>query len=172
MDSKWPKWSEAIDSGRRKWLGWLGAGSVLAVGAVAARAQEPKPNDDLRFPGEPATHKVVYQFNKADAEYHRHVIFSVGAMLREYGDNIKIVVTAFGPGIHILLKQPRRRVETEIREKVASLSQYGVEFHACGNTLTSLKLAEKDLLPFAKLVPIGAADLMNLQKQGFAYVSW
>jgi intracellular sulfur oxidation DsrE/DsrF family protein len=47
-----------------------------------------------------------------------------------------------------------------------------VQFHACGNTLTALKLAEADLLPFAKLVPVGAADLMELQEQGYAYISW
>ncbi len=158
----------AVDGARRKLLAALAAGGLLAL---PARAQE-KEAESLRFPGEAPENLVVYQFNKADDDYHGHVIFSVGAMLRQYNDNIKIVVTAIGPGIHILLKEPRRPVSKTIREKVASLAAYGVEFHACGNTLKSLNLTEKDLLPFAKLVEVGASDLMELQKKGYAYISW
>lgn len=160
--------SAAADGVRRKFLAALAAGGLMAL---PARAQE-KGEETLRFPGDPPDNLVVYQFNKADPEYHDHVIFSVGAMLRQYGDNIRIVVTAIGPGIHILLKQPKRPVSKTIREKVASLADYGVEFHACGNTLKSLNMTEKDLLPFVKLVEVGAADLMELQKQGYAYISW
>jgi hypothetical protein len=159
----------AVDGVRRKVLAALAAGGLLAL---PARAAQEKDADTLRFPGDPPENLVVYQFNHAESDYHDHIIFSVGALLRQYGDNIKIVVTAFGPGIHILLKQPRRPVSKSIREKVASLADYGVEFHACGNTLKSLNLTEKDLLPFAKLVEVGAADLMELQKKGYAYISW
>jgi intracellular sulfur oxidation DsrE/DsrF family protein len=115
---------------------------------------------------------VVYQFNQPDEEYQHHVLFSAGALLREYGDDIKIVITAFGPGIHILLKQPQRPVAKEIKDRVQSLSVYGVEFHACGNTLKALNLTTEDLLPFAKYVSAGAADLMELQQKGYAYISW
>lgn len=160
-----------ISAARRRWLTRMAAiGGLLAAGT--ARAAEKSSADTLRFPGDPAEHKVVYQLNKADADYHDHVIFSVGAMLRKYGDNIKIVVVAIGPGIHILLKNPQRPVSQTIREKVVSLAQYGVEFQACGNTLKSLKLNEKDTLPFAKHVEVGASALMELQEKGFAYISW
>jgi len=171
----WWKLSESISMGRRKLLGRLAAaGGVFAL-AAGAKAQDAAPADaekGLRFPGDPPEHKVVYQLNKADGEYHSHVIFSVGAMLRQYGDNIHIVVTTFGPGIHMLLKKPRRPVTQEIREKVESLSHYGVEFHVCGNTLTALGLTERDILPFAKYVEVGASDLMELQQKGYAYISW
>ena len=154
---------------RRRLLA-LAAGTVAVGIARTVGAEEPKA--ELRFPGDAPTHKVVYQFNSGAPDYHDHVIFSVGAMLRQYNDDIRIAVTAIGPGIHILLKKPGRPVSRTIREKVASLAQYGVEFHACGSTLTALKLTEADLLPFAKLVPVGAADLMELQEQGYAYISW
>lgn len=128
--------------------------------------------EELRFPGDPPDHKLVYQFNKADEAYQKSILFSVGAMLRKYGDNIRIVVVAIGPGLHILAKQPKRPVSQEIRERVSSLSQYGVEFHACGNTMKSLHWTDKDMLPFAKVVEVGAADLMELQEDGYAYLSW
>jgi intracellular sulfur oxidation DsrE/DsrF family protein len=160
---------DPVSSTRRQLLA-AAAGAVAA--GITSRAHAQKDDDSLRFPGDDPKHKVVYQFNKADADYHNHVIFSVGAMLRQYNDDIRIAVTAIGPGIHILLKKPGRPVSQVIREKVSSLAEYGVQFHACGNTLTALKLAETDLLPFAKLVPVGAADLMELQEQGYAYISW
>ena len=180
-----------INSGRRKLLtallatsGFLVASNkASAVTADTSPAEKPsanppsidKPKEEeksLRFPGDPPEHFVVYQLNKADADYQDHILFSVSAMLGQYNDNIKIVVTAFGPGIHILLKKPRRPVTQAIHDQVASLNDYGVEFHGCGNTLKALKLTQNDLLPFVKYVEVGASDIMELQKKGYAYISW
>ena len=38
--------------------------------------------------------------------------------------------------------------------------------------LKSLGWTDKDLLPFARVVPIGVDNIMQLQEQGFAYMSW
>lgn len=163
---------------RRKLLtGLLACCSMALINGMfissTSEASEPAQDEAaLRFPGDPVDHKVVYQFNKSSEEYHKAVLFSVGAMLRKYGDNIHIVVVAIGPGIHILAKNPKRPVSDEIKQRVSSLAQYGVEFHACGNTLKGLGWDEKDVLPFAKTVAVGAADLMELQEQGYSYISW
>jgi len=141
-------------------------GLLTLVGPVQAEEEE------LRFPGDPPDHKVVYQFNKGDEATQKAILFSVGAMLRKWGDNIKIVVVGIGPGLHILAKQPKRPVSEEMRQRVSSLAQYGVEFHACGNTMKSLKWTAKDMLPFATVVEVGASDLMELQEQGYSYISW
>jgi intracellular sulfur oxidation DsrE/DsrF family protein len=164
----------ATDGIRRRLLGGALAGlGVAALGSNQAVAQEGEGGvDALHFPGDEPEHKVVYQFNKADLGYQDHVIFSVGEMVRKYGDNIKIVVVAFAEGIHILGKHPAREVKEEIRQRVSSLAHYGVEFHACGNTMKSLKWTEKDLVDFAQVVQVGAADLMELQEQGYSYISW
>lgn len=173
---KWlTRWfhSASVDSSRRKLLGGLLAGGGLAaIGASGAARAETSGGDELRFPGEDPEHKLVYQFNKADEEYQKHILFSVGAMLREWGDNIHIVVVAIGPGIHVLAKNPKRPVSKETHERISSLHAYGVEFHACGNTMKSLKWEAKDMLPLAKVVEIGASDLMELQEKGYAYISW
>ncbi|WP_297527509.1 DsrE family protein [Thiohalobacter sp.] len=121
--------------------------------------------------GEPA-HKLVYQLNKADEDYIDHILFSVGAMLRKYGDDIHIVVTVIGPGIHLLGRNPTRPIPKLLRQRAESLAMYGVEFHACGNTMKSLGWTQDDLLDFATVVEVGAADLMELQERGYAYISW
>ena len=169
--STWWKWSNAVDTSRRRMVSSLALLGGLITGTARAEDKTAE-GKSARFPGDPPEHFVVYQINKPEAEYHDHIVFSVGAMLRQYGDNIKIAVVAFGPGIHVLLKKPRRPVTQTVREKIISLSTYGVDFYACGNTLKSLKLTDKDVVPVAKVVEVGASTLMELQKQGYAYISW
>lgn len=179
MKISWLKYltQASVNPLRRKVVQGLLAGSGLVMLSGESKAADEsssnsQPADEMRFPGDPADHKVVYQFNKGSEEYQKAVLFSVGAMLRKYTDNVHIVVVAIGPGIHILAKKPKRPVSDEIKQRVSSLAQYGVEFHACGNTLQSLHWDEKDVLPFAKVVDVGAADLMELQEQGYSYISW
>ncbi|MEK6748051.1 MAG: DsrE family protein [Pseudomonadota bacterium] len=154
---------------RRRLLGQLVAGGGLAVALhTSVKAEE----NTLRFPGEEPPNKVVYQFNKSEADYHNSVLFSIGAMLRKYTDDIAIVVVCIGPGLQILAKKPTRPVAKETQERVSSLHQYGVKFVACGNTMRSLKLTAEDLVPFAEIIDVGAAALMELQHKGYAYISW
>lgn len=168
---KWLKVAGRTSQDRRRVLGGFAAASgVLASGGAYAAGGNKTGN--LRFPGDAVNNHVVYQFNQADPDYQHHVLFSAGALLRKYGDDIKIVISAFGPGIHILLKRPQRPVSKAIHDSVVSLADYGVEFHACGNTLETMNMTAKDILPFAKFVEAGAADLMELQQKGYAYVSW
>ena len=152
---------------RQQFMHWLGVVTCLLTLPHTGRA-EPR---DADFFGEPE-HKLVYQLNKADADYIEHILFSVGAMLRKYGDDIHLVVVAIGPGIHTLAKKPQRPVPEPARKRIESLAAYGVSFHACGNTLKSLDWNQEDLLDFSEIVEIGADDLMLLQEQGYSYISW
>lgn len=151
----------------RRRLEWLATAATIAALSGSATAEL----IDRELLGEP-DHKLVYQFNKADPDYMQGVLFSVGEMLRKHGDDIHIVVTAIGPGIHILAKQPLRPVPELVRERVSSLAAYGVSFHVCGNTMKTLDWSESDMLDFAEIVDIGADDLMQLQEQGYSYISW
>jgi len=140
-------------------------GATMAAKAVHAHHTETHFEDS-------STHKLVYQCNSADHEYLNHILFSCGEMLRKYGDDIELVVAAFGPGIHLLGKSPGRGVSRSQQQRAGSLSDYGIAFHACGNTMKSLGWTEDDLLDFARVVPIGVDDIMQLQEKGFAYLSW
>jgi len=158
---------------RRKLLtGLAGMLAGVFVSKHAAAEQAPTESaEDLRFPGDPTDHNVIYQLNKSSEKYHDGVLFSVGEMLRKYNDNITVVVTVFGPGIHLLAKIPSRPVSEKNIQSVKSLSSYGVQFHACGNTLDSLGWDKDDLYDFAEIVQVGAADLLEHQEKGFAYIS-
>ncbi len=166
------------DEARRLALSKIVAtGGVVALGASATAANAHKPENadeekEERFPGDPPEHFIVYQFNEAEHEYHQHVLGSAGAMIGKYADNIDIVVACFGRGIHVLAKESGRPVHDSIKEKVLSLSKQGVKFHACNRTLTSMNWTAEDVLPFAKIVDVGVADIMELQEQNYAYVAW
>ncbi len=158
--------SNPVDRARRVALKTLGLfGGLLVAGRAKAHHTETHFEDK-------SAHNIVYQCNKADIEYWQSILFSAGELLRKYGDDVQIVISAIGPGLNLIGKHPQRPVPVELQQRVSSLAQYGVAFHACGNTMKSLKWTKEDLLPFAKVVPIGADDIMLLQEQGFSYMSW
>jgi intracellular sulfur oxidation DsrE/DsrF family protein len=140
-------------------------GGLFTLGAARAHHTETHFEDTT-------AHRIVYQCNHAERDYLQHVLFSAGELLRKYGDDIEIIVSVFGPGIHLVGKRPKRAIPTDLQQRASSLADYGVAFHACGNTMQSLGWTKEDLLPFAKVVPIGVDDIMLLQEKGFAYMSW
>jgi intracellular sulfur oxidation DsrE/DsrF family protein len=151
---------------RRSFLKGVGLfGGIFAINRAEAYHTDTHWDDNV-------AHKIVYQCNKVDQDYLEHIMFSVGEMIRKYEDEVHVIVTAFGPGLHLLLKEPKRPVPELLQQRVTSLQNYGVGFHACGNTMTSLEVTEKDLIDGVEVVPIGVDDLMQLQEKGFAYVSW
>ncbi len=153
---------------RRQFLSLLGLGGVIgSLGIKEATAHHTESHFD-----EQAKHRLVYQCNRADVDYLGHILFSCGEMLRKYEDDIELVITAFGPGLNLLARKPVRPVSAEHQQKAKSLAAYGVRFQACGNTMKSLKWTEKDLFDFAVVVPIGVDGIMQLQEQGFSYLSW
>jgi hypothetical protein len=148
---------------------------VLCLGALfaarLAHSADTGSIPDTSLFGEP-THKLVYQLNQADHDYMEHILFSAGEMLRKYGDDIHLVVTVIGPGIHLLGKNPERPIPKLLQQRAESLAMYGVEFHACGNTMKTLGWTGEDLLDFATVISVGADDLMRLQEKGYSYISW
>ncbi|MHB1565437.1 MAG: DsrE family protein [Acidiferrobacter sp.] len=156
---------------RRRRLMVAAGGVVAAVGSGAALANSVD-SLNLTFPGQKAQHFIVYQLNQAGHAYQQHILSSVQALLRHYDTSIRIVVTCFGPGISVVLKKPVQPVARAIQVGVRSLNDYGVVFHGCGNTLRTIHLPRSALLPFVQYVPMGAADLMELQHKGYAYIAW
>lgn len=155
-----------INRARRSVLKSIGLlGGLVAARQVQAHHTETHLDDAT-------AHSIVYQCNQADPEYLQHILFSAGEMLRKYGDDIEIVIVAFAAGIHLLGEHPLRPIPRELQQRAASLAEYGVAFHACGNTMKSLGWLDIDLLSFATVVPVGADDIMLLQEKGFAYISW
>lgn len=153
--------------------------SVAALTATASAASAATPaSAAASAPVKPAPvdstpHKIVYQLNKADENYHEEIFNSIGAMLKKYTDDISIAVVAWGPGIHVLAKQPKRPVSKLHQQRVRSLAEsYGVKFIACGNTMQTIGWSKADMQDFAQIADVGAGAVMELQEKGYAYFSW
>ena len=130
-----------------------------------------EPSD--RFPGDPAEHKAVYMFNKADAGYQHSILNSIQAMIKKYEDNVEIAVVVIGPGLHTLAKKPQREIEPLTYERIESFAKdYNVRWIACGNTMNSMHWSDEDMRPFAEYAEVGAAALMELQEEGFKLLVW
>lgn len=158
---------------RRRWLSRL-----LALGASTAAVAS---GNSLATPARPAPpagandtpHKIVYQLNRAEPEYREAIFNSISAMLKKYVDDVSIAVVVWGPGIHLLAKQPQRPVSELHQQRVRSMAEaYGVSFIACGNTMHTVGWTEADMVDFAKVEEVGVAAVMELQEQGYAYLAW
>jgi intracellular sulfur oxidation DsrE/DsrF family protein len=157
---------QPINKARRRLIQlFSAAGGLLALNQVRAH------HTDTHFEDR-SEHQIIYQCNKADHDYLSNILFSVGELIRKHGDNVEIVVACFGAGIHILGDPPERPIAKELQERASSLNVYGVAFHACKNTMDSLGWTEENLVPYAKVVPVGVEDIMLLQERGFSYFSW
>jgi intracellular sulfur oxidation DsrE/DsrF family protein len=157
-------------SKRRRFLTFLGLGSLGILSSTVISKPAVAHHTDTHFEDTTA-HKLVYQCNRADHDYIDHVLFSCGEMLRKYGDDIELVIAAFGPGLNLLGRNPKRAISRDQRERVSSLADYGVQLQACGNTMKSMNWSKDDLIEQAQIVPIGVDGIMKLQEEGFSYIS-
>ena len=152
---------------RRHLLAAVAAATAGAAASTQAAPAKPAAASD----GPP--HKIVYQLNRAEPEYQEAILNSIGAMLKKYVDDVSIVVVAWGPGLHLLAKKPKRPVAKALQQRARGMSEsYGIEFIACGNTMHSLHWEKADMLDFVKIEDVGAAAVMELQEKGYAYLAW
>lgn len=79
-------------------------------------------------------------------------------------DNVNIEIVAYGPGINML------KFDSEVAPRVKEASASGVAVRACGNTMKAQKLTEKDLEGSVTVVPAGVIEIMNKQREGWAYI--
>lgn len=79
-------------------------------------------------------------------------------------DNVMIEIVAYGPGINML------KFSSEVANRLKEANANGVALRACGNTMKAQKLTQNDLQADVKVVPAGVIEIMNKQKEGWAYV--
>ena len=153
---------------------------LMATHAGMATAAEPaaaKPKDDVI--------KVVYHADFADPRRFSAMLTNINNMVSVYQSqladyDIRIVFVSYG--IRFVTRDPLKGTPfaedaalAERRENLLGRLQtlhdtFDVKLELCGITREQVGLDVKKLIPGVQIVPSGVARIVELERQGFAYL--
>lgn len=107
--------------------------------------------------------KAVIHINFSDSERQKAGLKNVTNILKEEKE-AEIEVVCHGGGIWLLVKD-----KTDQHVAVAQLTEEGVRFVACENSLRDKSIPKENLLPDVTTVPSGAVEVIRKQQDGFGY---
>jgi uncharacterized protein len=143
-----------------------GVGILVGLATITTLAQS---NDGASA----VTHKIAIQVNQNDKAVMDLALNNAKNVIDYYkskGEKVAVEIVTYGPGLHML-----RADTSPVKDRIAvmSLENANVTFAACGNTQANQSKAENKpvvLISEAKVTPSGVVRLMELQKQGYAYL--
>ncbi|HZT47343.1 MAG TPA: DsrE family protein [Hyphomicrobiaceae bacterium] len=147
---------------------------LVLVPAADAQAPVKKAEQSRITKSQPtATHKVAIQVNQNDPAVMNLALNNAKNIIDYYkakGETVAIEIVTYGPGLHML-----RADTSPVKDRISpmALENPEVKFIACGNTQANQSKAEGKpitLINEAKVMPSGVVRLMELQKQGYAYI--
>jgi len=145
-----------------------GVGILVGLVTITALAQ----SNDAKY-ASAVPHKIAIQVNQNDKAVMDLALNNAKNVIDYYkskGENVAVEIVTYGPGLHML-----RADTSPVKDRIAvmSLENANVTFAACGNTQANQSKAENKpvvLISEAKVTPSGVVRLMELQKQGYAYL--
>lgn len=143
----------------------VGNGAPKSAVAAATPAATASKKDEI--------HRLVLHVDDNDPARMNLALNNASNVLdhyREKGQLAEVEIVAYGPGLHML-----RSDTSPVKDRIAKMKKAmdGLEFVACGNTMTNMGKAESKeiaVLPEAKIVKTGVVHLMERQKEGWNYV--
>ena len=109
--------------------------------------------------------RVVVQVSEADPARWNLVLNNVKNLQDDLGaGNVEIEVVAYGPGIGML------KLDAVSNSRVSDAIKAGVQIAACENTMRNQKLARADMHPNVSYVPAGVTEIVQRQRDGWAYL--
>ncbi len=146
----------------------LTACCLAAAGAETQTSKSPKAKAAAT-----AQHKVAIQVTQNDKALMNLALNNAKNVIdyyKEKGETVAIEIVTYGPGLHML-----RSDTSPVKDRIApmALENANLKFIACGNTQANQSKAEGKpvtLLSEATVTPSGVVRLMELQKQGYAYI--
>jgi intracellular sulfur oxidation DsrE/DsrF family protein len=143
-----------------------GPAATAATSSAAAKAPQ-------KSTAKAKLHKLAIQIDENRPEVMNLALNNARNVIEHYklkGEAVAIEIVTFGPGLH-MLRDDTSPVKQRITE--LSLAEPSVTFVACANTQANHTKQEQKpitLISESKLQPSGVVRLMELQKQGYAYI--
>jgi intracellular sulfur oxidation DsrE/DsrF family protein len=138
---------------------FLVVSSLLLIAAAPSALAEDKSQTEYKY---------VLHIDDMDPSKQELILNNAQNLLDAYPPGeVEVEIVAYGPGLRLMF------AENVNARRIDALSQSGVKFTACGNTLKGMaKLLgeEPKLNPAATVVPGGIVRIGQLVKQGYIYI--
>lgn len=149
----------------RDWLRAATAGALLLAAAVALAASTGPASSGAAPAAEAGHYKVVVHVGDAEPGKWTVALNNVANLQKELGaGNVDIEVVAINAGLGML------KVDSPVGNRVADALKSGVVIVACENSMRGQKLTRDDMLNDIGYVKAGVVELMERQRQGYAYI--
>ncbi|MBI5898419.1 MAG: DsrE family protein [Rhodocyclales bacterium] len=114
---------------------------------------------------EPAKARVIFQVSDADPAKWNLAFNNIKNVQADLGkDGTEVEIVAYGPGIGML------KADSLVANRVADAMAAGVKVMACENTMTNQKIKREDMMEKIGYVKAGVVELMQKQREGWAYI--
>ncbi len=109
--------------------------------------------------------RVVFQVSDADPAKWNLALNNIKNVQTDLGAaNTEVEIVAYGPGIGML------KADATIANRVIDAMAAGVKVVACENTMTNQKMKREDMIDKISYVKAGVVELMQKQREGWAYI--
>lgn len=109
-------------------------------------------------------HKIVFHLASSDTLAHKALVKQIANVL-DYWKTAKIEVVVHNNGISFMKKE-----ETKTAKEIQLLTEKGVVFAVCENTMKQRKLEKFQILTSATFVPVGIAEIVLKEEDGWSYI--
>jgi uncharacterized protein len=109
-------------------------------------------------------HRIVFHITTPDTAAYRALGRQLDNVLTHW-PAAQLEVVAHNKGINMLVKE-----KTNVHAEIGALKTRGVQFFACENTLKQQKLDKSQIVSESGFVPVGIAEVVEKQEQGWAYI--
>jgi intracellular sulfur oxidation DsrE/DsrF family protein len=110
-------------------------------------------------------HKIVFQLASQDTLVWKGLINNLKHIKEGWGDNVKMVIIAHGPGIEFLVAD-----KTTQQKPISKFFNMGVEFIACENTMRQKNISKDSMIKEATYVQMGLGEIVLRQEEGWSYI--
>lgn len=110
------------------------------------------------------THKIVFQLATGDTLMHQGLTRQLNNVLKHW-PSAQIEVVVHNAGLDFMHLE-----NSSVKKEVPELQARGVVFAVCENTLRRKKVSKESIMAGAKFVPVGIAEIVEKQEEGFSYI--
>lgn len=113
------------------------------------------------------THKLIFQLTTGDSLEQNSLVRQLSNITNQsqFSEPLQIEVICYAKGINFVLEK-----KSKYKADIKRLTDLGVNFIACENTLKRKKLPKTAVMKEATFSPMGVIHLMKRQEQAWTYI--